>query len=275
MSERGVCKAVVYDEGIEANLYESKYFLSNKTLSSVDRDYLASPDYLISEYPECEGEWSTFLYRDERFSGVAYSFVGDCCECERLYKDGSFVAKACWYGSGQISEVVSFEEGLSQGFGWFPTGLLSRLELVARNSFRVKLEFTEKGKVRSINIKNGYFDAISKIKHKLKFHFVKDKSFAANLAADSFLCMIGTDVEDRVLASLQSSDGLKDVEAITFMNTSLTEKSIMNLAKEIKLKKLCIEDKRRGLQPILREFKRIRPDCFVELNRKEINISHR
>jgi len=257
-------------------IQEVSEFRNGKAIGEFRDDYLRDAKALSRiDESELEGEISEgeepFLYRQQRFHGIAYLFDGDFCVGEAWYDNGYALKDVGWYKSGKLGFYESHVGGITEYSTWYGSGARKSIKLVEQSSFRLEADLTEEEKVSSISIYGNYFDSYPAFKSKIAFPFLEQKSEIKhyNLAERLFLSSDG--IDDQLFEYLVSADGFHGVSTIHVYNTSLTSKSIARLIGKGNIKKLIIQDNQHDLSRAAREFKASYPDCYVEFNRKKLD----
>jgi hypothetical protein len=257
-----------FEEGICVGPYRSKYFPNEKNIPHIDINYIEFTGEYLDNYAR---------YKNKYFSGVAYEleYEEKICLGQHLMKDGARVASVGWYLSGQMEALTLIEEDLVQGFGWYEDGSLGGLDIYLKEKDeRMIVTVGEDKQLKTVWIKENYFESIPMYKDRLEFHYLETNNSFEEFSAGSIFTLMDPGVDDVVFYSIASNNGFKNLSDIVISETSLSQETILELVNVKTLKKLTLRDDNRDLLGIAQEFKHQRPDCLVNLNDREIAVPY-
>ena len=259
-------------DGVIQEVYE---FKNGKAIGKFCDNYFRGTEVIsIIDDSELEGERyedeEPFLYRQQRFDGLAYTFDGDFCVGGALYDDGCVLKEVSWYKSGKIGFYESYVDGIGEYGTWYDCGGRKSIKLTEQKSFRLEADLTEEEKVSRLSIYGNYFDRTLALKNKIAFPFIEQKLDVNRYDMADGLYLSGDGVDDLLFENLISAKGFQGVCKLHVYNTSLTSKSITGFMGKGNLKEFIIEDDKHDLYGAAKEFKASCPGCYIELNREEL-----
>jgi hypothetical protein len=257
-----------FEGGICVGYYTSKYFPNEKDVPHIDIDYIEFTGEYLDNYA---------LYKNEYFSGVAYELENEqkICLGQHFMKNGEKVASVGWYLSGQMECLTLIEEDLVQGFGWYEDGSLGGLDIYLKEKKeRLIVSLGEHKQLKTVWIKENYFQWLPNYKDRLEFHYFESKNSFKEFSASSTFTLIDPGVDDVVFYAIASNNGLENLSDILISQTSMSEEAILELVNVITLKELSLRDDNCDLLGVAQKFKHQRLDCLVNLNDREITVHY-
>lgn len=263
VSEQGIVEEVFeYRDGLARKYYRSEYFPNDDRLLCIDENMLVGEE---------DEDQEPFLYRNERFTGIAYEFDRNFCIGEMEYKDGIKHAEASMFYSGELSLLYSSHWGIFQEFEWHENGLFKAINVSSEaKNCELDIEFSERQEIEEMSISGNYFEHVPDFKDRLKIHFFEEKSFSNYSVIANRLFLASSGVDDAIFSELRSCAGFNDLEELLIFNTSVSSESFAHLANLKKLKKIVFRDNRNEIRKAAKSLKRKRPDLLVKLNHDEI-----
>ena len=211
------------------------------------------------------------MYKGKHFSGITYSFDGNKCFSEKEYEHGWVISEFVY---GSIGELEYFEistDDLVQTCKWYDEKVIELFEIFEKNNFRIRLCFSETGKVKNLWIDGNYFERIHSLNDKLKYNLFSEKDFVKQLIGDNYLYITGSAIDNNIFEHLLMNNGLSNTSILRISRTLLDLTSLKKLVLIKNIKKLYIESEVLSIED-LQNFKYQRSDCFVEFNKKEVVI---
>jgi hypothetical protein len=154
-------------------------------------------------------------------------------------------------------------------YKWNDKGQLREIEISFEHTI-FDIKFEENGELSELDIKNNYFNSIDIVTEKSSFDIYDKKSFLENTFASSKLRLVSKGINDDVFYYLWKNNGLRNVEIISLMNLSITQKSFKLLEGLMNLNRIEVDDCLNCTVGILKKIKKKNPNCYIELDREEV-----
>lgn len=256
-----------FENGVNVDIYRSKYFPNDRNIPHIDIDYIDFTGEYLDSYA---------LYRNKRFSGIAYELEGEqeFCLGQHLIEDGVTVVSLGWYPSGENESLRLDREGIVQVFEWFKDDSLKEFSLYSREyrEILISISIGEAKQLKSVWIEGNYFEWILKYRSQLEHQYFESKNSFEDYSVAPVLSLINSGIDDVIFHSIAANDGFKDLSKIIISNTCLTETAILELANIKTLKQITFSEIKRNLLGIAKELKRKMLDCSIKLNEQKITI---
>lgn len=257
-----------FQEGIKIGNYQSEYLPNDPSLLRVSVDCL-----------EFDGEYLTSYttYDDRGFSGIGYDIdigvPGDqFCTGEHLFKDGWPSSSVEWHYLGQIESLRLVSGDFNQNYGWSSDGSFNGFVFYSEEFQKmiIDLSFSPQIQSRTIWIEQEYFEWVAKLREKIKFNYFTTKESFIDFPVGSILGLYSAGVDDEIFHYLMANNKLATLSEIILSRTSISDRSILELADLSNLKTIILKDRQRDLTDVAQQLKQKRPDCSVRLNSEEV-----
>lgn len=163
-------------------------------------------------YLKIENDLEPIYYNGDRFSGIAFDFDNDYCVGETLIKDGLIKEEVSFFDNGKINSYDRADECLNQFNSWYFDGEVNEIKIVTPDSLYFSLKLNEHKKLNYLNISDSFFDKVKSISNFLKFNYVNDITFFANIKVAEYLSLSGKGINDMLFDYLSKSEGLKKLK---------------------------------------------------------------
>ncbi|BDM64475.1 hypothetical protein NFHSH190041_19270 [Shewanella sp. NFH-SH190041] len=258
----GIIKKISqYKNGIE---YESY----NGIINIIPNSKLVEMAYL-----KIENDLEPIYYNGDRFSGIAFDFDNDYCVGETLIKDGLIKEEVSFFDNGKINSYDRADECLNQFNSWYFDGEVNEIKIVTPDSLYFSLKLNEHKKLNYLNISDSFFDKVKSISNFLKFNYVNDITFFANIKVAEYLSLSGKGINDMLFDYLSKSEGLKKLKKINIRGTSISDSIINAFDRAENLSEIIIFHNDESMRYTLQNFKINHKNCTIYFNEEKIVYS--
>lgn len=133
------------------------------------------------------------------------------------------------------------------------------------------MKFSKENVVTTLVIEGDYFAQIKQLKDQLALDMFQSVDFAMELVGADYLFISGNGVKDDIYNDLLSHGGLEGTTKLCISKSPISSSGLDKLVPLENIEQLLIESDTIDIEA-LKLFKSRRPNCLVELNRKEVLV---